>query len=170
MFQLDRDNLTVVDPVDPAFQRLAGLQRSRGFELSVDAAPVEGLRVNLAYNHLFSAEFVNDNRFAGNTIPNAPESAFGLFATYDVPAVEGLTLSGGMTHVGERFGISSNIFTLPSYTLVDLGVRYRLTDTLELSANVRNLFDETYYTGSINSTTIGVGQPRAFLVGLGIRL
>lgn len=170
VFQLDRDNLTVVDPVDPAFQRLAGLQRSRGFELSIDAAPVEGLRVNLSYNHLFSARFVNDNSFAGNTIPNAPESALGLFATYDVPMVEGLAFSGGLTHVGERFGIANNIFTLPAYTLVDLGVRYRLTGNLDLSVNVRNLFDKTYYTGSINSTTIGVGQPRAFLFGLGIRL
>lgn len=170
VFSLDRDNLTVTDPVDPAFQRLAGLQRSRGFELSIDAAPVDGLRINVAYNHLFSAEFVNDNNLAGNTIPNAPESALGLFATYDVGVIEGLSFSGGVTHVGERFGNSRNLFSLPAYTLVDLGVRYRLADKLELSANIRNLFDTTYYSGSINSTTIGVGQPRSVMLGLSVSL
>ena len=168
VFQLDRDNLTVPDPVDPAFQTLAGLQRSRGFEVNIDAAPAEGLRLNLAYNHLFSAEFVNDARLAGNTIPNAPTSALGLFAIYDVAAVDGLRLSGGVTHVSSRFGISTNAFSLPSYTLVDLGARYRLTRNVELSANIRNLFDETFYTGSINSTTIGVGAPRAVLFGVGV--
>ncbi|TVQ43778.1 MAG: TonB-dependent siderophore receptor [Gammaproteobacteria bacterium] len=170
VFSLDRDNLTVTDPVDPAFRRLAGLQRSRGFELSLDSAPIEGLRVNVAYNHLFSAEFVNDNSFAGNTLPNAPESALGLFVIYDIPAIEGLSLSGGLTHVDERFGIASNLFSLPAYTLVDLGARYRLSDKLEVSANIRNLFDKTYYTGSINSTTIGVGQPRSVMLGLSVSL
>ncbi|MCC5862486.1 MAG: TonB-dependent siderophore receptor [Gammaproteobacteria bacterium] len=170
VFSLDRDNLTVTDPVDPAFRRLAGLQRSRGFELSLDSAPIDGLRVNVAYNHLFSAEFVNDNSFAGNTLPNAPESALGLFVIYDIPAIEGLSLSGGLTHVDERFGIASNLFSLPAYTLVDLGARYRLSDKLEVSANIRNLFDKTYYTGSINSTTIGVGQPRSVMLGLSVSL
>lgn len=170
VFSLDRDNLTVIDPVDPAFQRLAGLQRSRGVELSVDAAPLDGLRLNVAYNHLFSAEFVNDNQFAGNTIPNAPKSALGLFAIYDLPAIEGLSLSGGLTHVGERFGNSRNLFSLPAYTLVDLGARYRFTDHIELSANIRNLFDKTYYSSAINSTTVGVGEPRSFMLGLTVSL
>jgi len=37
---------------------------------------------------------------------------------------------------------------------------------LQLMAAVRNLFDETHYTGSINSTTVGVGTPRSFTVEL----
>jgi len=119
LFSLDRDNLTVPDPVDPAFQTLAGLQRSQGLELSVNAAPAEGLRFTLAYNHLFKAEFVNNPRLAGNTIPNAPRSAFGLFASYTLPGTgERLTIDGGLTHIGRRFGISTNSFFLPAYALV----------------------------------------------------
>ncbi len=169
-FRLDRDNLTMTDPEDPAFRRLTGLQRSKGFELSIDSAPIDGLRLNLAYNHLFSAEFVNDNSFAGNTIPNAPEGAFGAFAIYELQTVPGLRFSGGLTHVGKRFGIANNSFSLPTYTLLDVGVRYRLTENLELSANVRNLFDEKYFTGAINSTTIGVGQRRAVMFGMSVSL
>jgi len=167
IFSLDRDNLTVPDPVDPAFQTQAGLQRSQGFELSVDAAPAEGLRFTLAYNHLFKAEFVNDPRLTGNTIPNAPRNALGLFASYTLPGTgERLTVDGGITYVDRRFGIATNAFFLPAYTLVDLGLAYRLSESVRVRGNVRNLFDDTFYTGAINSTTVGIGAPRSFLLSL----
>lgn len=167
VFTLDRDNLTMADPDNPGFNRLSGLQRSNGFELSLDANPVPELRLSLNWNHLFEATFVNDNNLAGNTIPNAPTNAVGVFATYDFyETLPGLSVNAGATHVGRRFGISNNSFFLPAYTLVDLGARYRLTSNLQLMAAVRNLFDETHYTGSINSTTVGVGTPRSFTVEL----
>lgn len=166
VFSLDRDNLTVADPDNPGFNRLSGLQRSKGFELSVDANPIDALRLTLNWNHLFSAEFVNDNRYAGNTIPNAPTNALGLYASYDLDALPGLSLNAGATHVGRRYGISNNSFWLPAYTLFDLGARYNVSENLQVMAVVRNLLDETHYTGSINSTTVGVGTPRSFTVEL----
>lgn len=173
VFSLDRENLTMTDPDNPQYQVLTGLQRSQGFDLSVHSTPVDGLRLSVNYNHLFSAKYVNDNRLSGNIIPNAPKSALGLFASYDfaqASGLSGLSLSGGVTHSGLRQGKSDNAFYLPAYTLVDAGVKYRLTDKVALTANVRNLLDETYYTGSINSTTVGVGQPRSVLFGLNFGL
>lgn len=167
VFQLDRENLPVNDVGFEPFQRLSGLQRSKGLELSIDTAPIEGLRVNLNYNYLAEAEFVNDNTLAGKSIPNAPEHALGLFVRYDFTgALDGFSLNGGVTHIGQRYGISSNIFYLPEYTLADLGARYRLNDRISFTTNLRNMFDETYYTGSINATTVNVGQPRTLTVGI----
>ena len=153
VFELDRDNLTVPDPIDPAFSRLAGLQRSRGLRFSLNTAPLPGISLTIAYNHLVSAKFVNDRRFAGNGIPNAPEHAFGMFLRYQLRAPEALVLNMGLSHVGKRFGMSNSSFTLPSYSLLDAGARYSLNRHVELSLNVQNLFDENFYTGSINSTT-----------------
>jgi len=171
VFQLDRDRLTVADPDNPGFNRLSGLQRSKGLELSIDANPVDALRLTVNWNHLFSVEYVNDNSYAGNTIPNAPKNAIGVFASYDLDkALAGFSVNAGFTHVGQRFGISNNSFYLPGYTLFDLGARYRLSRNLELMATVRNLTDETYYTGSINSTTVTVGTPRSVTVELRVTI
>lgn len=167
VFQLDRQNLTMADPDNPGFNRLSGLQRSKGLELSIDANPLDALRLTLNWNHLFEAKFVDDNSYSGNTIPNAPTNAVGIFASYDFEdALPGFSINAGATHVGRRYGISNNSFYLPAYTLVDIGARYRLTDNVQLMAAVRNLFDETFYTGSINSTTIGVGTPRSLTLEL----
>ncbi|MFC4254226.1 TonB-dependent siderophore receptor [Altererythrobacter xixiisoli] len=167
VFQLDRDNLTMADPDHPGFNRLSGLQRSKGIEFSLDANPVDALRLTFNWNHLFSIKYVNDNSFAGNTVPNAPENALGLFATYDLADVlGGFSINAGATHVSRRQGINSNQFYLPAYTLVDLGARVKLNDNFQLMANVRNLFDATYYTGAINGTTVNVGAPRSFTVEL----
>ncbi|HWJ70622.1 MAG TPA: TonB-dependent siderophore receptor [Sphingobium sp.] len=169
VFRLDRENLKVDDVGYEPFQRLSGIQRSKGFEMSLDANPVDPLRVTLNWNHLFSATYVTDNRYIGNTIPNAPEDALGLFVTYDLDRnVAGLSINGGVTYVGRRYGIANNSFYLPAYTLFDLGARYRLTPTFDLTANVRNLFDATYYTGAINSTSVNVGTPRSFMLGVGL--
>lgn len=95
VFRLDRDNLTMADPDNPGFNRLSGLQRSEGLELSIDANPIDALRLTVNWNHLFSAKYINDNSYAGNTIPNAPENAFGLFASYDLDkTLPGLSLTG----------------------------------------------------------------------------
>lgn len=167
VFRLDRDNLTVADPDNPGFNRLSGLQRSEGLELSIDANPIDALRLTVNWNHLFSAKYINDNSYAGNTIPNAPENAFGLFASYDLDkTLPGLSVNAGFTHVGQRQGIANNSFYLPAYTLFDLGARYRINRNLELMATVRNITDETYYTGSINSTTVNVGTPRSVTLEL----
>jgi iron complex outermembrane receptor protein len=171
IFKLDRENLTVTDPDHPLFSRLSGLQRSKGLELSIDSAPAEGLRVTLNYNYLASAKFIIDNLYVGNTIPNAAKHALGGFVSYDLRGpLAGLSVNGGATYVSKRYGIATNAFYLPSYTLFDAGARYRLTKNIDLSVNVRNIFDKTYYTGAINSTTIGVGTPRTFLIGAGVRI
>ena len=53
-----------------------------------------------------------------------------------------------------------------SQTALAVGARYWLNDTVHVMATVRNLTNETYYTGSINSTTVNVGNPRSFTVEL----
>lgn len=167
VFKLDRENLTESDPDHQGFSRLTGLQRSKGFEFSIDSNPIDPLRVTLNWNHLFEAEYVNDNNNAGNTIPNAPTNAVGLFASYDLDEMQpGLSVNAGVTHVGRRMGINTNRFYLPAYTLFDLGARYRVNGNLEVMAAVRNLFDKTFYTGSINPATVGVGSPRSFTLEL----
>ena len=170
VFKLDRKNLTVTDPDHPLFSRLSGLQRSKGLEVSIDSAPAEGLRITINYNHLASAKYVVDNLYVGNTIPNAAKNAVGAFASYDLSGVPGLSLNGGMTYTSRRFGIATNAFYLPAYTLFDAGARLRITSNIDASVNLRNIADKRFYTSAINSTTIAVGSPRTVLLGLGLKI
>lgn len=171
VFKLDKQNLKVTDPEDPSFSRLSGLQRSKGFELAVQSRPLKGLQLSVNYAYLAEAKFVNDNRYSGNTIPNAAKHALGVFADYRFQGDwSRWNANVGLSHVGERQGTDNNSFQLPAYTLVDLGVRYHATPQLVFSASVRNAFDQTYYTGAINATTVGVGAPRQAFVGMEWRL
>ena len=166
-FRLERFNLKMTDPEDPAFSRLSGLQRSSGVEMTLDAKPMRGLNVILNYAYMNKARIIEDNRYAGRTIANVPKHALGLFADYAFSGtLRGLSANLGVTYVDHRFITPQNNFSLPSYTLVDLGLRYAITPKIDATLNVRNLFDKTYYTGAINSTTIGVGAPRTAYAGL----
>ena len=166
-FRLERFNLKMTDPDDPAFSRLSGLQRSSGVEMTLDAKPMRGLNIILNYAYMNKARIVEDNRYAGRTIANVPKHALGLFADYAFSGtLRGLSANLGVTYVDRRFITPENNFSLPSYTLVDLGLRYAITPKIDATLNVRNLFDGTYYTGAINSTTIGVGAPRTAYAGL----
>ena len=163
VFTLDRRNITVSDPDHPGFNVLLGRHKSKGFEFSLDAKPVDGLRLTVNWNHLFEAVYVTHNTLAGNAQPNAPKNAVGLFASYDLDSLQpGLTINAGATYVGRRWGVNTNSFWLPAYTVFDLGARYKLSETLSLMANVRNLTDKTYYSGSSTTTSVLVGSPRAF--------
>lgn len=148
-----------------------GKVNSQGFELDVNAYPVEGLnlRGGFAYNDsevLESASnpllvgrrfgeagaeitynFWADYRFLEGTIKDFGVT-FGLNGTTDYNTVE------NYPHVGE--------FTLPGYTVFNAGLYYDHTK-FRLSFNVNNLTNETYYKGW---STVTPQQPRAFFGAL----
>lgn len=167
VFSLDRNNLTVSDPDNPGYSVLLGRHKSKGFEFSLDANPIDPLRITVNWNHLFEAEYVRHNTLAGNAQPNAPKNAVGIFASYNLESLQpGLTVNAGANYVGKRYGVNTNTFWLPAYTTFDVGARYKLNQTVSLMANIRNLTDKTYYTGSSTTTSILVGAPRSFTLEL----
>lgn len=86
----------------------------------------------------------SDNRFA-----NAPKQQASLMASFNWGGMElpELTTDLGVTHLGQRWGNSGNTISLPSYTLMSLGVAYQLADQTSVRLSVANATDDTYYTG-----------------------
>jgi len=170
-YRLEKANVPVPDPDNPGFSRLSGLQRSQGVEASLDAAPTEAFRVSINYAYSDEAKFVVDRSLAGRSIRNVPRHAIALWAEYGFSGpLDGVTAGLGATHIDERWGNDRNQFRLPPYTLIDGAVRYAVTPNVEVSANLKNIFDETYYTGSLEHRSILVGQPRTLLFGLNLTL
>ncbi|MNT87465.1 FhuE receptor precursor [compost metagenome] len=66
----------------------------------------------------------------------------------------------------ENMGPSRVRFTQPSYAVVDLMVRYALTSSVAVTANLNNALDKSYYTTTGNSY---YGAPRNLRVGVDVR-
>ena len=72
-------------------------------------------------------------------------------------------LGGGARYVGERAGDNANTFWLDSYTVADAFVTWDsqlLGEKTRLQLNVRNLFNERYYSSSGGNLRVAVGEPR----------
>jgi iron complex outermembrane receptor protein len=84
---------------------------------------------------------------------------------YEVGGRE-LEIGGGLLYVGERLGETATTFDLPAYTTLRLFATYDLTDDLEVSAQVNNLADTTFYTNSFSRLWVAPGAPRNVTVAL----
>ena len=74
-----------------------------------------------------------------------------------------LRLGAGVRYAGKRAGDSANTFWLPSYTVANLFATYETPiqgRKVKFQLNVKNLFDRTYYTSSVNEFGLALGDAR----------
>src|SRR5690606_7058633 len=107
---------------------------------------------------------------AGARLTNSALKAANIWARYDFTegALRNLGIGLGMVYSSETAGslpsaADRRVLVLPSYTVADLALYYRIADRYDLTLKAGNLFDKRYFEG-VNSTTneIGVvpGMPR----------
>ncbi|WP_432721074.1 TonB-dependent siderophore receptor [Jeongeupia wiesaeckerbachi] len=103
----------------------------------------------------------------GKQAAGTPKFSSSLQAEYRVPVLAGLILTGGASYVSDRQLEASNIHTLGSYQLFDLGGRYETKlggAVMTLRANIDNLTNEKYWLSSGDWGTLTQGAPRTFRV------
>lgn len=173
VFDIEQEN--VVETVNGTSQ-LSGGQTSRGAELSIGGSPLKGWNLRASYGALRSAIVSDDPATDGNRPANVPNYTANLWSSYEFhdkqSLLNGLGLSGSLTRVGERYGDSAHSFSLPSYTLVDLGAWYYIplpdNRQVRMDLGVKNALDQHYYTASGGSARVGVGSPQTFYSGLSV--
>ncbi|MGJ3231080.1 MAG: TonB-dependent siderophore receptor [Oceanicaulis sp.] len=168
-FLIERDNVptTVGDGVlsTPASRA----QEHRGFELEVLGKPFDRLNLIATYAYLETeiTRSVSEPALLGNEIALAPNHLASIFAQYDIPWVEGLSIGGGVRYVGEQFADADNTpeVLLPSYTLVEANLNYQVNDQVTFQLIGKNLTDEKYFTQFGGSGFFGWtwGEPSTFL-------
>ena len=147
--------------------REGGEQRNRGIELSVFGEPAYGTRL-LGGLTLLDAEQkktlngVND----GNDAIGVPKVQANIGGEWDVPGVQGLTLTSLVVHTGKQYASASNDLRLPSWTRLDLGARYRMTiDDRDVTFRARldNATGRDYWPlpAAIRAPTTSSSAPRA---------
>ncbi|MEZ2127588.1 TonB-dependent siderophore receptor [Sinorhizobium sp. CB9] len=166
-FDITQENLRTAVTDLPGQYRQLGEVRSRGFEAEAKLNLSAGFNVIGSYTYQ-DVETVKDTpSTAGGTslegkVPyNVPRQMGSIWLDYEVQTgpLEGLGLGVGVRYVGSSWADSTNTTKVPSYTLVDLGLRYDFgkkspdLDGLHLDLNLKNLFDEEYVSGCAGRLT-----------------
>lgn len=170
LFNIDK-GLQYYDVTDVARPRYVqdGRQVHRGVEFTITGKVSE--RLTLFGGATLLDAKVEENRqtpgLEGKTPSGAAERLIKLYAEYDIAAIPGLTLNGGVSHTGKVYADGLNTDALPAYTLVDAGVRYG-TDIaghpVTWRLNVNNLTNKIYWTNFAY-----VGDPRTISASVNVR-
>lgn len=134
-----------------------GRQVHRGLELTSTGRVWQGL--TLVSGLTLMDATIKNNRSApsqeGKTPAAVAETMAKVYAEYDVPALTGLTLTGGVYYTGRQPTTVANTAYLPDFATVDLGARYRTkvaAQDVVLRLNVSNVTGKDYW---LTSNTIG---------------
>ncbi|MBD2566095.1 MULTISPECIES: TonB-dependent siderophore receptor [Nostoc] len=164
LYDLRKQNVATDDPnsPDPNEQIQTAEQTSRGIEFDIAGEITPGWKVIASYSYIDAFVSKDNNGFEGQRRDNIPEHAASLWTTYEFQqgSLQGLGFGLGLFFVGDRFGDLDNSFVLPSFVRTDASVFYK-RNNWRAAVNVRNLFDETYYTGSAYGSRLEVyyGEP-----------
>lgn len=123
-----------------------GEVRNRGVELEAVANVTEALTLigNVSF---IDSEIKSDSNsdYVGNTpsqIADQLASAWANYRFFD-GALDGLTIGAGARYVGDSYGDNEETYKVPSYTLFDATVSYRISD-YKFQVAAKNLADKEY--------------------------
>ncbi|WP_343527210.1 TonB-dependent siderophore receptor [Sphingomonas sp.] len=169
IFRVEQDNLAQIDPghlipgtINQAYLAAKGA-RSTGFEAEANGEIMPGWAVSVNYTQ-FKVRDRDDKRV--NSM--YPDRLLRLFTTYELRdgRLKGLTIGGGVNWEGTSYTDTTNPVTkvperlqLDSYALVNLMVRYPLTERFSVQVNADNIFDKTYYSQIGFYNQLAYGRP-----------
>lgn len=165
VYEIKRPN-SYTDPVTNIFS-FGGEQRNRGVEWGFFGAPMDGVRLlgGAAYVQpklIRTTGGVNEGRIA--TAVAQRQAKLGV--EWDVPTLQGLTLTGNATAMSKQYISADNSLSVPGRTLFDVGARYSTTvagRSLALRASVNNVTNKSYW-GMPLLSSLALGAPRTVLV------
>lgn len=149
-----------------------GIERSRGIEFNTYANLLNNtLRPTLGLMYLQSTvkDYPNSRDMLVNGVQVAnPRVIAKAGVEWDTPFAKGLTLNGNVSYFGKSYQDTQKQYAFPSYTLVDVGARYKTKlgkNTLTVSSSVENLFNKNYWQvqrGQFDRSFAVAGMPRTY--------
>ena len=149
-----------------------GMERNRGIEFNAYANLLnKTLRPTFGLMYLQSTvkNYPNSRDMLVNGVQVAnPRVIAKAGVEWDTPFAKGLTLNGNVSYFGKSYQDTQKQYAFPSYTLVDVGARYKTKlgkNTLTVSSSVENLFNKNYWQvqrGQFDRSFAVVGMPRTY--------
>ncbi|MFL7960794.1 TonB-dependent siderophore receptor [Pseudomonas kielensis] len=149
-----------------------GKRENTGVELSVFGEPLKGTRL-LGGVMFIDSELTDttDSTFDGNRAPATPKYNLNLGAEWDVPTVQGLTLTSRGIYSSSQYLDQSNTKEIDAWTRFDVGARYAFKvdeKHITLRANIENVADKRYWSsaGASDDSEPGLtlSTPRTYLL------
>lgn len=152
-----------------------GKNEHKGIELNVYGQPTANIRVLGGLTYLDTKQKDTDNATTeGKQVIGSAKQLFNLGLEYDLPQVEGLTLTGDIIHTGKRYANDANTLEVDGYTTLDLGARYKTQlagKDITIKGTLANVTDKDYWSsvggyensaGNNGAGYLTVGEPRTF--------
>lgn len=152
VFQLDRANVLsfVPDQNGDLVPFQGGLWRSDGVEVELLARLQDSLSIAVNYAYL-DARVIDDGVFeTGRPLGGAPKNSGSIWLNYE--AQNGFGIGGGVLYQDEARTFTSSTVPLPSWVTADFALSYRFSDRFRMRLNLKNAFDERYYTAAFGVT------------------
>jgi catecholate siderophore receptor len=160
LFNLDRTNQRLADPNNPGFFLLTGATNAKGAEIGINGYVTDWWQASGGYAFT-DAQITSNNSttvVAGNRVALVPFNTFTLWNKFDV--TERFSVGVGFINQTHTFASSDNTVRLPGFSRFDLGLFYRISDTVRAQVNIENLFDRRYIATADNNNNITPGAPR----------
>jgi len=149
-----------------------GKRQNDGVELSVFGEPLKGFRLLGGVMYIDSElTHTTNGTFDGNRAPATPKYNVNLGAEWDVPTVQGLTLTSRGIYSSSQYLDQSNQKDIDSWERLDVGARYafKVEDkNITLRANIENVADKRYWSsaGASDDSEPGLtlSTPRTYLL------
>lgn len=180
-YHLEKDNIAIPDAT--GVTRQTGDQRSRGFELELQAEAQPGWFATASYAFtdaeltsfseaifLPTPPFLVVRDHSGNAPAWAPRHLANAWVVKSLPG--GFSVGAGARLVGEQFIAEDNAFTVDSYVLVDAMAAWR-RGRVKGSVHFKNLTDREYLTRGFGGASVTPASPFAVYgrveIGVGSR-
>ncbi|EKE79967.1 TonB-dependent siderophore receptor [Idiomarina xiamenensis] len=168
-FDITQENVVVNTPDFMQYTQ-TGEVTSTGFELSLAGQVSEDLELLATYNH--QDVEVSDNPLNPNLVGKTPvwvaDKQASLWATYYLN--DRFDVSAGIRFVGESALDAENTATVPSYTLGDIAMTYRINPTMRIGLSVNNVTNERYVGACSDATNCWMGMERTAELTLNLDL
>lgn len=160
VYQLDRRNIAVSDPLNPALSLLLDGQRSKGLEWELGGNISQNLQIlaGYAYQDAELTRTLSGSLPKGTRLPLVPEHAAYVWGRWDISSRWGIGL--GINSQSAMFASTSNAVTLPGFTRVDAALYVKQNANLKWQLNIENLTDKSYFSSAHNDNNISIGSPR----------
>jgi catecholate siderophore receptor len=168
VYRLDRGNVAVADPTDPAVSHLVDGQRTEGVELGVTGAVTSRWTVvgGYAYQEGEITRSLSPTALAGARLAQLPRHSFSVWNKVELTRRLGAGV--GVIHRGDSFTSTDNAVVLPGFTRVDTAL-FGAFGPVRAQVNLENALDRRYFAYANSNTNITPGAPRALRIGLTTR-
>ncbi len=150
-----------------------GNQRNRGVEFSVSGEPLPGLRVIAGGSYITTSQLdTAGGLLNGKEAVGVPDYLVNINVEYDLPMLEGTTVTGRVTRTGEQYVDAGNTEKLSGWTTLDLGARYvflAARNPVTLRFGIDNVTDNAYWASAFGGYLLQ-GGPRTYKMSASVDL